>query len=169
MSFARPSPTSRASRLGQPELNVLRGEAEVAGERELQADAEDVALQARDHGLRAALRRGDVLRELRDLPRRALEEARDVAAGCERAAGARDDDERDGVVAVELGEDRGELVARRHRDPVELARHVQRDRRDRVVALHPEPVVVRHPVAPVSSRSILRRIFPEADFGSAST
>ena len=57
---------------------------------------------------------------------------------------------------------RRELVARGHRHAVELARDVERDRRDARRRAHPEAVVVRHPVAPVSSRSILRRIFPEA-------
>ena len=41
---------------------------------------------------------------------------------------------------------RRELVARRHRDPVELPRDVERDRRDAAlgVALDPEPVVLAH-------------------------
>ena len=113
--------------------------------------------------------RRDVLRELRDLPRRALEEPGDVAPGGERPAGTGEDDEADRLVAVELHEDGRELVARGHRDAVELPGNVQRDRRDRAVALDPEPVVLAHTVAPVSSRNTLRRIFPEADLGSAST
>ena len=56
--------------LGEAELDVVGGEPEVAGERELEPDAEDVPLEPRDHRLRAALGRGDVPRELRDLPRR---------------------------------------------------------------------------------------------------
>ena len=50
------------------------------------------------------------------------------------------------VVAVELGEELCELVAREHRDPVELPRHVQRDRRHAAlgVVLDPESVVLAH-------------------------
>ena len=80
-----------------------------------------------------------------------------------------EDDEADRLVAVELHEDGRELVACGHRDAVELPGNVQRDRGDRAVTLDPEPVVLAHTVAPVSSRNTLRRIFPEADLGSEST
>ena len=75
------------------------------------------------------------------------------------------------VVAVELGEERRELVAREHRDPVELPGHVQRDRRHAAVGvvLDPESVVLGHTLSFVSSRRILRRIFPDGLFGSAAT
>ena len=43
--------------LGEAELGVLGGDAEVAGERELEPDAEAVARMPRDHRLREALRR----------------------------------------------------------------------------------------------------------------
>ena len=180
MSFARPSPTRRASRcvppaardhpdrhLREAELEVVGRDAKVAGERELEPDAEAVPVQRRDHRLRAALRRRDVVREARDVPGRALEEAGDVAARGERLARAREHDEADGVVAVELLEDAAQLVARVHRHAVELARDVERDRRDAAlgVALDPEAVVLAH----VSSRSMRRRIFPDGLFGSSET
>ena len=155
--------------LGEAELDVVGGKTEVARERELQPDPEDVPLEPRDHGLGAALRRGDVPRELRDLPGRALEEPRDVAAGGELAARAGEDDEPHGLVRVQLREGGRELVARRHGHAVQLPRHVESDRRDGAVALHGEPVVLGHASALVSSRSILRRIFPDALFGSEST
>ena len=71
---------------------------------------------------------------------------------------------------VELGEDRGELVARSHRDAVELPGDVERDRRDRARRARPgtRRSSLMH-LAVVSSRSILRRIFPDALFGSEST
>ena len=64
--------------------------------------------------------------------------------------------------AVELGEERRELVAREHRDPVELAGHVERDRRHAAVGvvLDPEAVVLAHALSFDSSRRTLRRIFP---------
>ncbi len=153
--------------LRESELEVVGGEPEVAGERELEPDAEAVAVKRRDHRLRAALRRRDVVGEARDVPGRPLQEPGDVAAGGERLAGAGQHDEADGVVAVELLEDAAELVARVHRDAVELARDVERDRRDAAlgVALDPEAVVLAHD----SSRSMRRRIFPDGLFGSSGT
>ena len=117
-------------RLGQRHLEVVGGDPEVARERELEPDAEHVALELRDHGLGAALGRGDVLRELGDDPRRLRQESGDVAAGGELAAGSGEHDEPHRIVPVELGEDLRQLVAREHRDPVELPRHVERDRGD---------------------------------------
>ena len=75
------------------------------------------------------------------------------------------------VVAVELGEEARQLVAREHRDPVELPGHVQRDRRHAAVAvvLDPESVVLAHTLSFGSSRRTLRRIFPDALFGSDAT
>src|SRR5581483_6580663 len=98
--------------LRQPELGVVGGDAEVAGERELEPDAEAVAAQAGDDGLREALRRGDVPGEARELLRRRVQERGDVAAGGEVLAGTSEDDGADAVVARQLREQRGELPAR---------------------------------------------------------
>ena len=159
---------------GQAELNIVGRDPEVAGERKLEPDSEDVATETGDHRLRAPLGRRDVPRELRDLPRAPLEEARDVAAGGEGAARAGEDDEAHRVVPIELDEQRRELVARGHRDAVELPGHVERDRRDAalVVTLEGEPVVVAHTRSFrsfSSSRRTRRRILPEALFGSSGT
>ena len=184
MSFARPSPTSRASRCVPPEPGIIpivaSGSAicmSSAAMRKSQASASSrptpktYPSQLRDHGLRAALGRGDVLRELRDDPRRLRQEAGDVAAGGELATGSGEDDEPHRLVAVELGEERRELVAREHRDPVELPGHVQRDRGHAAVGVvgDPESVVLGHTLSFDSSRRTLRRIFPDALFGSAAT
>ena len=72
-SFARPSPTRRASRCvppepgiiprptsGRPSCDVVGGDPKVARERELEPDAEAVAAMLRDHRLREALGGGDV-------------------------------------------------------------------------------------------------------------
>ena len=130
--------------LGQAELHVLRRETEVARERQLEADAEDEPLQRGDHRLRAALGRGDVLGKPRDVPRRALQKPRDVAARGERPARAGEDDEAHAVVAVELLEETAQLVAREHRDAVVLAGHVERDPGDVAVTLDAEAVVLAH-------------------------
>ena len=187
MSFARPSPTSRASRCVPPEPGIIPivasgsaictsvgRDAEVARERELEPDPEDVALEPCDHRLRAALRRGDVLRELRDHPRRARQEPRDVAAGGELAARAGQHHEPHRLVPVELGEDGGELVARGHRDAVELARARRASPSRRRARRRARPGTRRTRSrallrASDSSRSTRRRIFPEALFGSDST
>ena len=109
--------------------------------------------------------------QLRHHPRRPREEARDVAARRELSARAGEDDEPNHFVVVELGEQRRELVAREHRDPVELAGHVEGDRGDAalVVAVEPEAVECGHAISLDSSLSTLRRIFPAALLGSADT
>ena len=55
--------------LREAELRVVGGDAEVAGERKLEADAEAVAADPRDHGLREALGGGDVPRQAREMLR----------------------------------------------------------------------------------------------------
>ena len=55
--------------LGEAELRVVGGDAEVAGERELEADAEAVAADARDHRLRETLGGGDVPGQVREMLR----------------------------------------------------------------------------------------------------
>ena len=114
-----------------------------------------MALEPRDHRLRAALRRRDVVGELRDLPRAALEEAGDVPARGEGAARAGEHDEAHGVVGVELGEEPRELVAREHRDAVELPAHVEGDRRDSFASLDPEAVPAAHETFFAEPRSFL--------------
>ena len=159
-------------RLGERHLHVVRGDPEVACERELEADAEDVPLQPRDHRLRAALRArrrssragrrptGDLVRNPAMSP---------PAVNWPPGAGEHDEPHR--VVAVELGEELRELVAREHRDPVELPGHVEGDRGDAAlgVVVDPEAVVFGHALSFDSSRRTLRRIFPDALFGSAGT
>src|SRR5712691_8168890 len=156
--------------LGERELDVVGGDTEVAGERQLEPDPEGIAAQLCDHRLGAALGRGDVPGEARQPLRLDLEEAGDVSAGGERFARAREDDEADVVVGAELGEEVPELVARADRDPVQLPWYVERDRGNAAVCvpLEPEPVVVRHR-AEASSRRSRRRIFPDGLFGSDST
>lgn len=139
--------------LREAELEVVGGDAEVACQRELEPDAERIAVQARDHRLRAALGRGDVPREARQVVRGALEEARDVAARRERGSGAAEHDHAHALVLPELVEGGRELLARRHGDPVQLVGHVERDPREPAlrVAAHLEAVVLgrlAHPVPP---------------------
>ena len=154
--------------LGEGELDVVGRDAEVAGERELEADAEGVALQLRDHRLRAALRRGDVPVQARELLRARLEEAGDVAAGGERPAGAGDDDEAHGLVGAELAEHLVELGARAERHAVELAGDVERDRRHAALGLDAEALVLGH-VVTLSSRRSRRSSLPDGLLGRSST
>src|SRR5262249_48527399 len=153
--------------LGERELGAVRGEAEVACEGGLEADSEHVAVERRDDRLRAALRRRHVPCEPGELCGRPLEEHADVAAGRERLAGAAEDDRAHRAVAAQLVEHPRELVTRVHRDAVELAGHVERDRRDAVGDLDADPLVGH--VAILSVRSIRRRILPDGLFGSSST
>ena len=114
-------------RLRERHLHVVGCDPEITRERELEADAEDVALELCDDGLRASLGCRDVLRELGDDPGGLRQESGNVASGRELAARAREDDEPHRIVAVEVGKQRRKLVAREHRDPVELPGHVQRE------------------------------------------
>src|SRR5207249_3406739 len=104
--------------LRERELDVVGCDPEVAGEGELEPHAEGEPLELRDHGLRAALRRGDVPGEVRELRRLGPEEAGDVAAGREHAACAGQHDDSDAVVVTEVGERVRQLVARAERDAV---------------------------------------------------
>ena len=91
--------------LGQRELRVVARHAEVAGQRELEADAEAVAVQLRDHRLRAALGRADVDVQVRERLGVALHEHADVAARREGlVARAAQHDDAHGVVVAELAE-----------------------------------------------------------------
>ena len=181
MSFARPSPTSRASRwvppltgnhaeveLRQGKLGSFLGDPEIAGERELEADAECVAVQQRDHGLRAALGCRDVPGEPRDFLRRSVQEALDVAAGGEGAALAAQDDRAHALVPAELFEELAQPVAGGHRDAVQLLRSVERDRRDAVllVAAEQQAVCIGHAFTSWS-RSSRRRIFPTGSWAAS--
>ena len=149
-------------------MQVVRGDAEIAGERELEADAERVAAELRDHRLRAPLRGGDVPREPRDLLGMALEEAGDVAAGSEGLACPGEHDRPQAVVSAQRLEHVGEAAASGHRHAVELPRDVERDRRNGAVALDAEAVSLCQ-TATLSRRSSRRRILPAALFGSSST
>src|SRR5204863_10078895 len=136
---------------------------------ELEPDSERIAAQLRDHGLRAPLGSGHVPRQAGELFRFALEEPRDVASGGERLlTRASQHDRAHAFVASELLEQTRQLVACRHRDPVQLLGDVERDRRHVAVALESQAVQLRHAVTP-SSRRTRRRIFPDGLFGSAVT
>ena len=109
--------------LGQRELRVVARDAEVAGQGELEPDAEAVAVQLRDHGLGAALGRGHVDVQVRERLGVALHEHADVAARRECVvAGPAQHDDAYRRVGAELAEDLRELVARAHAHAVELAR-----------------------------------------------
>ena len=157
--------------LRERELDVVGGEPEVAGERQLEPDAEGVAAQLCDHGLGTALGRGDVPGEARERLGLGLEEPGDVPARAEGAARTREDDEADAFVLSELVERASELVARLHRDAIQLPGYIERDRRDAalVVPLDAEAVVAHAVLTGWSSRSRRRRTFPEGLFGSSST
>ena len=70
---------------------------------------------------------------------------------------------------VELLEHGRQLVARGHRDAVELPGDVEGDRGHAalLVALDAEPVVLGHTCSSLSSRAPVRRILPDGLFGRA--
>ena len=136
MSLVRVMPTIFCRRAEPPEPGIwpsfcsgsaycagLRDDAEVAGERDLEADAEAIAAVGGDHRLGAAGRRGDVPGELGDVLGARLHEALDVAARGEMLARRRDSTmTRTRRILVEGLEHQPELVALRHRDDVEGGR-----------------------------------------------
>ena len=132
MSLVRVMPTIFCSRaeppepgnlaeplLGQRVEAGLRDDAEVAGERQLEADAEAEAAVGGDHRLGAARRRRDVPGELGDRLGRRLHEALDVAAAGKMLADRAQHDDAHARVLVERLEHQAKLVALRHRDDVE--------------------------------------------------
>src|SRR6185312_2981804 len=149
--------------LREAELRVVGGDAEVAGERQLEPDAEAVALDARDHRLREPLGGGDVPGEPGELFRRGLEKSSDVAACAEVPACAGDHDEADAVVAGQLGEEVRELPTRGERHAVHLRRVVERDRDEAAcaVAVDAEAAVVDHARSGLF-RCTVPRTWPEA-------
>ena len=83
--FCKPRRAAGAGNLTEPLLRQrveagLRRNAEIAGERDFEADAEAIAAIGGDHWLCAARRRGDVPGELRHVLGRGFQEALDVAA-----------------------------------------------------------------------------------------
>src|SRR5581483_8928653 len=105
--------------LRQRVLAGLRDNAEVAGEGDLEADAEAVAAIGDDHRFRAASRRGDVPGELGDMLGRGFHEAFDVAAAREVLADRAQHDDAHAGVLVERLENQAQLVALRHLDHIE--------------------------------------------------
>src|SRR5439155_4446263 len=106
--------------LGEAELDVVGGDAEVTRERELEPDAEDKAAQLCNHRLRAPLRSSDVPGQARELLGLALEETGDVAARGEGLLACSGENDRAYArIAAELLEELRELIARRHREAVQ--------------------------------------------------
>src|SRR5581483_6873354 len=106
--------------LGQRVKRGLGGEAEIAGERDLEADAEAVAAVGGDHRLLASRRRGDVPGQLGNVLRARLQEALDVAAAGEMLAVCAQHDHAHFRMRVQRLEGATQLVALRH------AHHVER-------------------------------------------
>src|SRR3954469_14189195 len=120
----QPGRSARARNLPEPLLRqrVEAGfgdNAKIAGERNLEPDAEAVSAIGGDHRLGAARRRCHVPGELRDMLGRGLEEALDVAAAGEMLADRAQHDDAHTRVVVERFECQAELIALRHLDDVE--------------------------------------------------
>ena len=180
-----PEPGIMPSRIsGKREFGARRRDAEIAGKRQLESDAEAIAADGGDHRLAAAFGCGDVVGEMREGFGLGLEEARDVAAARKIPAFAAQHDDAHARIAVERGEGRRELRALRHRDDVQ-GRPVEHDVGARLgfVPKDAEPIgrgrrIGRREVvgdhglasrsnAPLTSRR--RKIFPTGDFGISAT
>ena len=107
--------------LGEGVERRLRGDAEVAGERDLEADPEAVAAIGGDDGLFAPRGRGDVVGQLRDVLGRCFQKAANEAARGEVRAESAEHDHPHPVVAVETLERGAHLLALPHRNGVHVA------------------------------------------------
>ena len=124
MIFLQPRRAAGARNLAEPLFRQrieagLRDDAEIAGERNLEADAEAIAAIGDDHGLAAARRRGDVPGEFRDMLGRRGEEAGDIAAAGKMLADRAQHDHAHAGILVERLEDQAELIALAHLDDVQ--------------------------------------------------
>src|SRR6266542_689521 len=107
--------------LGEGELRPERRDADIAGHGQLETGPHGEAIDGRDDGLPAALRRGQRVAPQLQLGRRKGQELRDVAAGAEGLAPrAANHDHPDALVGLEPAEDAGELVAHGNRHGVHL-------------------------------------------------
>ena len=166
--------------LGQTKTGRFGDDAKIAGERQLERDAEAEPLDGGNHGLSAALGRRDIFRELRHMFGRALHEARNVAAARKILAFRAEHDNAHIVVTVERREHRRELLALRHADDVER-RPVENDVGPCAVYFHAEAVeVLKHGLVCLAhggpqscsyspAISLRRKILPTGDFGMALT
>src|SRR5262245_47508858 len=156
--------------LGKRELRPKRGDAEVAGHRQLEAGPHRIPVDGRDDGLAAALGGGERIAPRLEVGRGQRQELGDVAAGAEGlAAGAADDDRPHRVVLLQIAEDAGELVAHRDGHRVHLGLPVDPESGHVTGALHAQELahVVISEYWP--SRSRRRRILPEAVLGISRT
>src|SRR6266566_4039867 len=148
--------------LRDPELRLLRGPAEVAGERQPPAAPDRVAVDHRERRLLEALeQRVRALEEAAELalPLRErppplvdghLRVERGIGAGAEDGRRARDDQDAGGGVVSQLGERRPELGQHRVAQRVAPVGMIQRDGRDR--ALTREGDAVAHDARTVTHR-----------------
>ena len=97
----------------------FRNDAEIAGQRDFETDAEAVAAIGDDHRLRATRWGRDVPGELGNMLGRGFHEAFDVAAAGKMLANGAQHDHADMLVLVERLEHEPQLVALRHLDHVE--------------------------------------------------
>jgi hypothetical protein len=88
---------------------VVETQPEIAGEQQLEPDAEAVAASSGDHRLFAPRWRRNIPRQPRDMLRRRLHEALDVAARGKVLARCAQHDHADPVVHIQLFEGRAEL------------------------------------------------------------
>jgi hypothetical protein len=125
------------SHLGKGELAPQRGDAKVAGHRQLQPGPHGISVDGRDDGLAAPLGRGQRVAPQLEVGGGQGEELGHVAAGAEGlAAGASNHDHTNALVAVEIPEDLGKLVAHGHRHRVHLGLAVDPQRGHRALPLH---------------------------------
>ena len=151
--------------LAQAEARAVGGDDQVARERQLEPEAERVAVDGRDHDLRQRLDRLERLVAAADEPERVprvLERhPTEVGAGGERLrVAAGDDDRADAVVVVEAADRVAELVEKRRAARVQLVGPVQRDNRVPLVSNSVRSILP----LPACSSTAIPLLLPEVTF-----
>src|SRR6516225_7496715 len=122
--FFQPRSATRSGDLSQTLLRQgieagLGDDAEIAGQRQFETDAEAISAAGSDDRLAAARRGGDVPGKAREVLGRGVEKARDLAAARKMLAGGPQHNHADARIGVEPLEHRAQFLALSHRDDVE--------------------------------------------------
>src|SRR5262245_52222645 len=156
--------------LRKRELGPERGHTEVARDSQLETGPHRIPVDRGDDWLPAPLGGGERVAPQLEIGGGQREELGHVAAGAERlAAGATNNHDPHGLVALEGSKDPRELVSHRDRHRVHLRLAVDPDGRDGAGALDAQELAHGRTSVYRPSRSSRRSILPEAVFGISVT